>query len=106
PQTQPPPQAQPHAQPTPPASTPGLPPPPGGFAQYNYTQQQTPTPQAGQDYSVHQQVYRPTQTEVNNSEIYSYAPKTTEPRGKLEENAGRLERGVTGMLKKFEKKFG
>jgi hypothetical protein len=28
------------------------------------------------------------------------------PTGKLEENAGRLERGVSGMLKKFEKKFG
>jgi hypothetical protein len=41
-----------------------------------------------------------------NSEIYSFTPKTKEPRGKLEENAGRLERGVTGMLKKFEKKFG
>lgn len=29
-----------------------------------------------------------------------------EVRGKLEENAGRLERGVTGMFKKLEKKFG
>jgi hypothetical protein len=51
-------------------------------------------------------LYRPTQTELANSEIYSFGPKTTEPRGKLEENAGRLERGVTGMLRKFEKKFG
>jgi hypothetical protein len=43
-----------------------------------------------------------------NSEIYSFQPQSQqkEPRGKLEENAGRLERGVTGMLKKFEKKFG
>ncbi|KAF5570717.1 hypothetical protein FPHYL_1016 [Fusarium phyllophilum] len=108
PQTQPPAQAQPHSQPTPPASNPGLPPPPpGGFTQYNYThqEQQAPT-QTGAEYSVHQQVYRPTQTELANSEIYSFTPKTKEPRGKLEENAGRLERGVTGMLKKFEKKFG
>ncbi|KAI1018655.1 hypothetical protein LB503_005934 [Fusarium chuoi] len=108
PQTQPPAQTQPHSQPTPPASNPGLPPPPpGGFTQYNYThqEQQAPT-QPGAEYSIHQQVYRPTQTELANSEIYSFAPKTKEPRGKLEENAGRLERGVTGMLKKFEKKFG
>ncbi|KAH7218160.1 hypothetical protein DER44DRAFT_14550 [Fusarium oxysporum] len=108
PQTQPPAQTQPHSQPTPPASNPGLPPlPPGGFTQYNYThqEQQAPT-QPGAEYSVHQQVYRPTQTELANSEIYSFTPKTKEPRGKLEENAGRLERGVTGMLKKFEKKFG
>lgn len=34
----------------------------------------------------------------------SYANK--EPKGRMEENAGRLERGVTGMFKKFEKKFG
>jgi hypothetical protein len=34
-----------------------------------------------------------------------YTPKK-EAKGKLEENAGRLERGVTGMFKKFEKKFG
>ncbi|KAF9776562.1 hypothetical protein IL306_005249 [Fusarium sp. DS 682] len=108
PQTQPPAQAQPHSQPTPPVSTPGLPPPPpGGFTQHNYTHQEQQAPiQPGPEYSVHQQVYRPTQTEVANSEIYSFAPKTKEPRGKLEENAGRLERGVTGMLKKFEKKFG
>jgi hypothetical protein len=34
-----------------------------------------------------------------------YKPKK-EPKGKLEENAGKLERGVTGILKKMEKKFG
>jgi hypothetical protein len=108
PQTQPPAQAQPHSVPTPPASTPGLPPPPpGGFTQYTYTQQEQQAPgAAGPQYGVHQQLYRPTQTELANSEIYSFGPKKTEPRGKLEENAGRLERGVTGMLKKFEKKFG
>lgn len=52
------------------------------------------------DYSIHQQVYRP-----SSSETHQFQPKQ-EARGKLEENAGRLERGVTGMLKKFEKKFG
>ncbi|KAK3355983.1 hypothetical protein B0H65DRAFT_453729 [Neurospora tetraspora] len=45
---------------------------------------------AGQsEYSVHHQLYVPEQK-----------------KGRLEEGAGKLERGVTGMLKKFEKKFG
>jgi len=48
------------------------------------------------EYAVHQQFYVP--------ESQYKPPK--EVRGKLEENAGRLERGVTGMFKKFEKKFG
>ncbi|KAK4196939.1 hypothetical protein QBC40DRAFT_109293 [Triangularia verruculosa] len=48
------------------------------------------------EYAVHQQFYVPEE---------EYKPKK-EVRGKLEENAGRLERGVSGMLKKFEKKFG
>ncbi|KAH7153013.1 hypothetical protein EDB81DRAFT_881962 [Dactylonectria macrodidyma] len=110
PASQPPPQqavAQPPGQPTPPAANPTVPPPPpGGFSQYSYNPQQTQAPPGTQDYSVHQQVYRPTQTEMANSELHPYSQKTTEPRGKLEENAGRLERGVSGMLKKFEKKFG
>lgn len=107
PQTQPPAQAHPHSQPTPPYSNQGLPPSPGGFAQFQYTQQQqSKTPQGTQDYSVHQQLYRPTQIEMANSDIHGFEPKTSEPRGRLEENAGRLERGVSGMLRKFEKKFG
>lgn len=98
----------------PPPGTPGLaspglappataPPPVGGYSGYNYAQQPgTPGSGGGQDvYGVHQQLYRPTQGEIG----AQYTPKK-EPRGKLEENAGRLERGVTGMFKKFEKKFG
>jgi hypothetical protein len=45
-------------------------------------------------------VYRPTEGET----AARYQPKQ-EQRGKLEENAARLERGMTGMFKKFEKKF-
>lgn len=93
-------------QPTPPSVTsPGLPPPPpGGYSQYSYGQAQQP-PQGGQGYNIHQQVYRPTEQEAaNNFQTPSYGNK--EPRGRMEENAGRLERGVTGMFKKFEKKFG
>ncbi|KAB5584847.1 hypothetical protein GE09DRAFT_1068428 [Coniochaeta sp. 2T2.1] len=82
-------------------ASPGLPPatapPVGGYAGYNYAAAGGQPPV--QDYT-HQQAYRPTAAEVG-----PHTPKR-EAKGKLEENAGRLERGVTGMFKKFEKKFG
>jgi hypothetical protein len=53
------------------------------------------------DYSVHQQVYRPTENEAT---IKQKPAKP--PRGKLEERAGHLEKGVSGFLKKLEKKIG
>jgi hypothetical protein len=99
----PPPTQAPTAHPTPPVTSPGLPPPPpGGYSQYSYSSS-TPAAAAhgGNNYAIHQQAYRPTEGET----AIKYQPKT-EPRGRLEENAGRLERGVTGMFKKFEKKFG
>ncbi|KAH7018343.1 uncharacterized protein B0I36DRAFT_38212 [Microdochium trichocladiopsis] len=124
-------------QPTPPPpagqplQSPGLQSPPGGFAQYNYGQVQQQQPQAlqqqqqqsghrygptGGDWSVHQQVYRPTEQEYVNHKIDSGTLKpqpapgegvaTGEKPSRLGQNAERLEKGVTGMLKKFEKKFG
>lgn len=101
----PPPQQQfhpqaPHAQPTPPVTSPGLPPPgAAGYPNYGYGQQL-----GAQDYSIHQQAYRPTAVD-STPKPYQYQPKQ-DGKGKLEENAGRLERGMTGMFKKFEKKFG
>ena len=56
------------------------------------------------DYGIHSQVYRPTEGEAQLKHKGSKVAKG--PRGKLEENAGRLEKGVTGILKKFEKKYG
>jgi hypothetical protein len=95
-------QPQTQSQPTPPITSPGLPPPPAGTHQhFQYGQGGQPTADAS-NYSIHQQLYRPTEHEVSNPAFNPYQPKS----GKLEENAGRLERGVTGMLKKFEKKFG
>ncbi|KAF6811779.1 RNA recognition motif-containing protein [Colletotrichum sojae] len=89
------------SQSTPPVTSPGGPAPPaGGYSQYSYGNQQQP---AVVDYSVHSQVYRPTEQEAAKYKGYMVKP---EPAGKLEQNAGRLERGVSGMLKKFEKKFG
>lgn len=77
---------------------------PGGFSNYTYAPQRAAR-QEGEDYSIHQQLYRPTEVESNTSNPHPYQPKA-ESRGRLEENAGRLERGVSGMFKKFEKKFG
>ncbi|KAI3401195.1 hypothetical protein diail_11900 [Diaporthe ilicicola] len=95
------PQPQQHGTPTPPVTSPGLPPPPpGGFSNYTYATQQGGG-HGPNEYNIHQQAYRPTEGE----QAVKYRPKK-EPRGRLEENAGRLERGVTGMFKKFEKKFG
>jgi hypothetical protein len=48
----------------------------------------------GGEYAVHTQHYVPD------------TPGRKEGKTRIEENAGRLERGVTGMFKKFEKKFG
>ena len=53
------------------------------------------------DYSIHSQVYRPTENEAN-----SHHKPSKPPAGKLEQKAGHIERGVTGLLKKLEKKIG
>ncbi|KAK0735060.1 hypothetical protein B0T26DRAFT_671257 [Lasiosphaeria miniovina] len=80
--------------------TPGSPPPriAGGAAAAAAPAPQAynPAAPAASEYSVHQQFYIPES---------QYKPKV-ETRGKLEEGAGKVERGVTGMLKRFEKKFG
>lgn len=87
-----------------PLASPGLPQAgQSGFSNYTYSHQQAP--HGPMDYSIHQQVYVPTAAETGAKPAAPYAPKQ-EGRGKLEENAARFERGVSGMFKKFEKKFG
>jgi hypothetical protein len=82
---------------------PGPPPapsaPPGGYSSFAYAQPQAQP--AATDYSIHQQVYRPTEGEA----AHKFKP-VKEPSGKLEANAMKLEKGVTGFLKKLEKKYG
>lgn len=84
-------------------------PPPGGFAQYNYgqgTAQQAAlshTQPLMTDYSVHQQVYRPT---TNEASTQHHEKPAKAPTGKLEQRASQLERGMTGLFKKLEKKIG
>ncbi|KAI1372335.1 hypothetical protein F4677DRAFT_265463 [Hypoxylon crocopeplum] len=86
----------------PPIKSPGLPPPPpGGYSHYSYNAQAP----AGTDYSIHQQIYRPTEQE-HATKYGVYKPKTEAGPTKLGQSAERIEKGVTGMLKKFEKRFG
>ncbi|RDA89610.1 hypothetical protein CP533_1474 [Ophiocordyceps camponoti-saundersi (nom. inval.)] len=86
-------------QPTPLGTGYGVTPPPPGV--YPFGLQNPSWQQASQDYSIHTQAYQPTA-----SEMHHLQQSKKEPKGRLEEHAGRLERGVSGMLKKFEKKFG
>lgn len=99
----PPPQSTQHHPTPPPVQSPGLPPPPpGGYSHYSYgNAQQAP---GSVDYSIHQQLYRPTEQE-HASKYEKYKPKV-EGQSRLGQNAERLEKGVTGMFKKFEKRFG
>ncbi|KFY16849.1 hypothetical protein V492_01050, partial [Pseudogymnoascus sp. VKM F-4246] len=87
-----------------PGSTPAAPaavsPPAVPYANYSYAQGQQPA-QGQAEYNVHQQVYRPTEGEA----VGKVKPVDGQT-SKLGQNAVRLEKGVTGFLKKFEKKYG
>jgi hypothetical protein len=84
--------------PTPPAAA-----PPGGFAQFNYDSQLSNTKPLMNDYSIHQQVYRPTEVEGT---IKHNTKPLKPPTRKFEQRAGQLEKGVGSLLKKLEKKIG
>ncbi|KAI1179064.1 hypothetical protein F4777DRAFT_16183 [Nemania sp. FL0916] len=82
------------------------PPPPGGYSQFNYNN--AGAGQGGGEYAIHQQLYRPTEQEHavrHGGGGADYRPKQEGQHSRLGQGAERLERGVTGMLKKFEKKF-
>ena len=85
--------------PTPPATAPVQPPPVPHSQQtgagYTYNPSVGAQPQAN-EYAVHQQFYIPES---------QYKPKQ-EQRDKVVEKATKLEKGVTGLLKRVEKKFG
>jgi hypothetical protein len=97
-----------------PAFSPAAPtPPPGGFAHYQYEKLSNTQPLMT-DYSVHQQVYRPTEDETisrgykqrKKEAAAAAAVAAKGPRGKLEDRADKLERGVGSLFKKLEKKIG
>ncbi|RDL31084.1 Uncharacterized protein BP5553_09873 [Venustampulla echinocandica] len=81
--------------------------PPGGFATFNYAPQQqlnrAHTQPLMTDYSIHQQAYRPTAEEAA---AYGNEKKPKPPGGKLEAHGAQVEKGVSGLLRKLEKKLG
>ena len=56
------------------------------------------------DYSIHQQLYRPTENEANMKHNQQIKPSKKGTR--VEASAGAVEKSVTGFLKKLEKKIG
>lgn len=81
---------------------PGIAPPPGGYAQFDYNPGLSNTKPMMTDYSIHSQIYRPTEGEVK----VKTTKKVKPPAGNLETRAGKVEKGVNGLLKKLEKKVG
>ena len=81
--------------------------PVGGYSNYSYTQQQQSNSPSNQ-YDVHQQVYRPTEEEFNkqNKKNRTSSASSPQPTGKLEQQAGRVDKGVNRLFKKIEKKIG
>src|SRR5205823_1373876 len=80
-------------------------PPPGGYAQYSYDQE-AQRYQPSSQYDVHNQVYRPTEAEANKptKKASSKPYDGGYQRGKLEEKAEKVEKGINKYLKKLEKK--
>jgi hypothetical protein len=78
--------------------------PPGGFAQYNYNNSISNTRPLNNDYSIHSQVYRPTEFEAAHGHKPGKAAKP--PAGKLEAKAVQVEKGVNSIFKRLEKKIG
>jgi hypothetical protein len=80
---------------------PGIAAPPGGYSQFDYNPGLSNTRPMMTDYSIHQQIYRPTEGEAKTK-----AKPAKAPAGKLEARAGKVEHGVNSFLKRLEKKVG
>ena len=87
--------------------------PEGGYSDFQYTstsqqqQQQQQQPQAN-EYDIHSQVYRPTEDEFNKKKPgkAGEAGGQQSATGRLEERAGKVDKGVNRFFKKLEKKIG
>ncbi|CAI7670320.1 unnamed protein product [Penicillium manginii] len=82
-----------------------------GYSNFSYDKSQQPQQQTqpgASEYDVHNQLYRPTETEAN-SHVYQHAQKAMKNSGtrgrKLEDKADKLESGMNRFFKKLEKKF-
>ncbi|KAL9004987.1 MAG: hypothetical protein Q9188_002201 [Gyalolechia gomerana] len=83
--------------------------PVGGYSDYNYSQphhhHHHHSHQPGNEYDVHNQLYRPTQEEMHRHK-QRRPSEGGQPSGKLEQQAGRLDKGVNRFFKKLEKRIG
>ena len=78
----------------------------GGYSDYSYSHQhQQSLYQQGGDYNVHGQVYRPTEEEAHKGKHHKPS-ESGQPSGRLEQSAGRVDKGVNRFLKKLEKRIG
>ncbi|KAK4692089.1 hypothetical protein P7C71_g5043, partial [Lecanoromycetidae sp. Uapishka_2] len=98
----PPPQTQGHAS--------GEPEPLGGYSGYQYDQQQPHHHHhqhaQSNEYDIHSQVYRPTLEEAQKHKPSKSSKPAGSPAGRLEENAGKVDKSVNRFFKKLEKRIG
>lgn len=78
-------------------------PPPGGYAQYSYSQNPQLS-QSGSQYDVHSQVYRPTENEMHSH--HKVRKSSTTKESKLDQASGKVEGKVGKFFKKIEKAVG
>ena len=84
--------------------------PVGGYSNYNYTQphhhhHHHHSQQPESDFDVHSQVYRPTEAEAQHHKHHRPSDGG-QPTGKLEQQAGKIDKGVNRFFKKLEKRIG
>lgn len=83
--------------------------PEGGYSNYQYEQQQQHhhkhhSPK--NEYDVHNQAYRPTESEAQKHKHRRPSENTGQQPGKLEQKAEKVEKGINRLFKKVEKKIG
>ncbi|KAL8779645.1 MAG: hypothetical protein Q9213_006836 [Squamulea squamosa] len=82
--------------------------PSSGYSDYKYGQPHQHhhhSHQQGSDYDVHNQLYRPTEEETHRHKHHKPSDGG-QPSGKLEQQAGKLDKGVNRFFKKLEKRIG
>ncbi|KAL9602429.1 MAG: hypothetical protein Q9219_001853 [cf. Caloplaca sp. 3 TL-2023] len=87
--------------------------PVGGYSDYNYSQPQHHhhhhhhhAQEPGAGYDVHNQVYRPTEEEAHRHKQQHRPSESGQSPGRLEQSAGRIDKGVNRFFKKLEKRIG
>lgn len=91
---------------------PGHEPPVGGYSDYQYGQQQQQQQHhhhhnQGNEYDVHNQVYRPTEEEAHGHKPSKKLSKPSkQPQGRLEQGVENVDKKVNRFFKKLEKKIG